>query len=91
MNGVSDMFLPREWTIDWTNAHCMARFGVTPRPHDLVDLWGFTTDALPRVTSHMIFTNGLTDGWSGGGELGCGEKREKRKCVSERESVCVCV
>ena len=40
-NGVSDMFTPRNWTIDWLNAHCAARFGVTPQPRALADLWGF--------------------------------------------------
>ena len=69
MNNVTDMFLPREWTLDWLNAHCAARFGVVPRPNELADLWGFDTATLPKVASRIIFTNGLNDGWSAGGIL----------------------
>ena len=70
-NGVSDMFLAREWTIEWLNAHCAARFGpeVQPRPRYLADVWGFDADRLPHVSSRIIFTNGLNDGWSAGGIL----------------------
>jgi len=67
MNGVSDMFLPRAWTYGWLDAHCRDRFGVTPAPRALADAWGFDIDALPRVTSHIVFTNGLRDGWAAGG------------------------
>ena len=61
------VFLPRTWTYAWLDAHCRARFGVTPQPRALPDLWGFDLDVLPRVTSHIVFTNGLRDGWSAGG------------------------
>ncbi len=64
------MFIPREWSFDWLNAHCMARFGVVPQPRTLPDLWGFDEDRLPSVTSKIIFTNGLNDGWSAGGITG---------------------
>lgn len=67
VNNVTDMFLPRAWTMDWLNAHCAARFGVAPAPRALADLWGFDADRLPSVTSRVIFTNGLNDGWSAGG------------------------
>lgn len=67
MNNVSDMFLPREWSYDWLNQHCMDRFGVVPQPRALADLWGFDEDVLPSITSHIIFTSGLNDGWSAGG------------------------
>jgi hypothetical protein len=70
VNGVTDMFLPREWTIEWMNAHCQDRFGVTPQPRTLADLWGFDEDRLPSITSRIIFTNGLQDGWSAGGIQG---------------------
>ena len=49
---------------EWLNDHCAARFYVTPQPSALVDLWGFSEARLPLVTSHIIFTNGLNDGWS---------------------------
>jgi hypothetical protein len=52
---------------DWLNAHCAARFDVVPRPTELVDLWGFSEERLPLITSRIIFTNGLNDGWSVGG------------------------
>ena len=66
-NSVTDMFLAREWTLDWLTLHCQNRFGLTPSPRTLPDTWGFDADTLPRVTSRIIFTNGLTDGWSAGG------------------------
>lgn len=66
-NNASDMFLPRSWTYEWLNAHCKNRFNVTPQPRTLPDLWGTDEDVLPRVTSHVVFTNGLNDGWSVGG------------------------
>ena len=66
-NNVTDMFLPRLWTYEWLNQHCRDRFGVTPQPRALADEWGFDLSVLPRVTSHIIFTNGLRDGWSAGG------------------------
>ena len=69
MSGITDMFLPRDWTLDWMNDHCTARFGVVPRPYELADLWGFSSDRLAGVASRIIFTNGLNDGWSAGGIL----------------------
>ena len=39
---------------------------MTPQPRLLADLWGF--DQLERLgTTHIVFTNGLNDGWSVGG------------------------
>jgi hypothetical protein len=86
-NGQTDMFLPRNWTIDWLTQHCQSRFGVTPQPRLLADLWfvlisleifsdctcyglcndrGF--DQLDHLgVTHIVFTNGLNDGWSVGG------------------------
>ncbi len=65
-NGVTDMFLPRAWSLEWLTAHCAARFNVAPQPLALVDLWGF--DRLCELeTSHIFFTNGLKDGWSAAG------------------------
>jgi len=56
----------RRWSLDWLTAHCQSRFGVTPTPRALADLWGFDAARLPEVTSRIIFTNGLVDGWSAG-------------------------
>ena len=60
---------PNDLIAEWLNAHCAARFNVTPRPTALSDLWGLSEARLPLVTSHIIFTNGLNDGFSAGGVL----------------------
>lgn len=68
VNGISDMFPGREWSLDWLNQHCMSRFGVTPQPTTLVDTWGFSSSELESTgVTHIVFTNGLNDGWSAGG------------------------
>ena len=67
MNNVTDMFLPRVWSLEWLTAHCQLRFGVTPQPRALPELWGFDEESLPNITSRIVFTNGLQDGWSAGG------------------------
>lgn len=61
--GQGSMFPPREWTLDWMTKHCLARFGVPPRPLELVQSWKFD-DLVGQNASHIIFTNGLNDGWS---------------------------
>jgi pimeloyl-ACP methyl ester carboxylesterase len=66
-NNVTDMFPPRPWTSGWLQQHCASRFNVVPQPRALADLWGFDEARLPHVTSRIIFTNGLNDGWSAGG------------------------
>lgn len=68
VNGVTDMFPARDWTLDWLNDHCMSRFQVTPQPTTLVDMWGFAPSELEATgATHIVFTNGLNDGWSAGG------------------------
>jgi pimeloyl-ACP methyl ester carboxylesterase len=49
---------------------CHQTFGtsVTPRPHEMVDMWGFD-DLIKQGASRILFTNGLQDMWSGGGIL----------------------
>jgi len=68
-NNVTDIFPARPWTLSWLSEHCASRFGPNngvPRPRMLADLWGF--DRLQEVgASHIVFTNGMTDGWSVGG------------------------
>jgi hypothetical protein len=61
--GFSDrsMFLPRQWTLQWLTQHCQRRFDYTPVMMELVD--DFSFDNLTGV-SHVLFTNGLRDGWS---------------------------
>ena len=56
------MFTPRNYTLDWLFDHSMARFGTTPQPRALADLWGF--DKLAEIgATKIVFTNGLNDGW----------------------------
>lgn len=70
MNGVTDMFLPRAWSLEWLAAHCASRFaGVVPAPRAYAEAWGSDPERLPRVASRIVFTNGLNDGWSAGGVL----------------------
>ena len=47
------------------NNHCKSRFGVSPRPTELVEEWGFN-DLVKANASRILFTNGLNDGWSVG-------------------------
>ncbi|KAL7575076.1 hypothetical protein ACA910_000447 [Epithemia clementina (nom. ined.)] len=63
-HGGGDMFPPRPWSLDWLTQHCQTRFGVTPRPHDLAQAWGFGDLVRCTNASHILFTNGLNDGWS---------------------------
>lgn len=63
----SSMFPPRNWTMDWMADHCQKRFGVTPQPTQLVEAWRFDDLAGSTNATHIIFTNGLNDGWSVGG------------------------
>lgn len=60
------MFPPRSWTLSWLHEHCQNRFGVTPKPYDLVQRWQFDQLVQNNVTK-ILFTNGLKDGWSVGG------------------------
>ena len=60
----TSMFPLRPWSLDWLTRHCQARFGVTPRPYELVNEWEFAEKDLASHTSHILFTNGLNDGWS---------------------------
>ena len=63
------MFPVREWTYEWLTQHCQSRFGRDPAPSRLVDKFYFQKENLPSITSHIIFTNGLQDGWSAGSIL----------------------
>lgn len=54
--------------MEWLNQHCRARFGVTPQPMALVESWGFD-DLISAGASHIVFTNGMLDGWSVSGVM----------------------
>ena len=66
-NNKTDMFPARVWSDEWLAQHCKQRFGVAPQPRRLADLWGF--DDMAALTSRIVFTNGLNDGWSVGSVL----------------------
>jgi Serine carboxypeptidase S28 len=57
----------RIWTLTWLEQHCRRRFGsfVVPSPTKLVQEWEFEPSQLvANNVSHILFTNGLRDGWS---------------------------
>lgn len=60
------MFPRRDWSVMWLTNHCQSRFGITPRPFELVQKWKFD-DLVGQNISRVLFTNGLNDGWSVGG------------------------
>jgi len=60
----NNMFYPRRnWTLEWLTDHCRKRFGITPQPGRLVNMWHFDDYS---NASMLLFTNGLKDGWSVG-------------------------
>jgi hypothetical protein len=59
--GENSMFPDRPWTLEWFTSHCQRRFDYTPRLSALDDQFHFTN--LTGAT-HLLFTNGLNDGWS---------------------------
>jgi Serine carboxypeptidase S28 len=61
--GPKSMFLERPFDLDWLTGHCQARFEVTPTPTRMVDKWHFDK-LVENGASHILFTNGLQDGWS---------------------------
>ena len=66
--GPYSMFPHRNFTYHWLEKHCKARFGTTPAPFKLVKEWNF--DKLVEAgANHILFTNGLKDGWSVSGIL----------------------
>ena len=67
--GQNSMFPARDWTLDWLNDHCRKRFGFTPRPYELANKWHIDDLVNKTNASHILFTNGLNDGWSVGGIL----------------------
>jgi len=53
----------RNWTLEWMTRHCQERFGVAPEPTKLVQEWHWD-DLVTAGASHILFTNGMRDGWS---------------------------
>ena len=58
----TSMFPEYHSTYEHLTDHCVNRFGIHPRPWELVEKWGF--DDLSNA-SYILFTNGLQDMWSG--------------------------
>jgi lysosomal Pro-X carboxypeptidase len=59
---VDDLFPYRPWSMEWLQNHCRIRFGVIPRP--LAIDQKYRIQSLEQITSYILFTNGLRDGWS---------------------------
>ena len=56
----NSMFPYRDWTIEWMREHCWKRFGVVPRPYELVRRFRFGADDLASTNiTRILFTNGL--------------------------------
>ncbi len=54
------MFPPRDWTLKWMKEHCQDRFGVVPRPYELVRKYRFGSNELASTNvTRILFTNGL--------------------------------
>ena len=72
-NNLTDMFPVWPFNMSWMDEHCMNRFGVkaSTRQFWLEEEFGLSPmyfdSKLPDITSHIIFSNGLQDGWSAGG------------------------
>ena len=64
------MFPARKWTYDDLTEYCQLRYGkeVIPQPLALVRNLGFG-NLIESGASHILFTNGLQDMWSGGSYL----------------------
>lgn len=74
-NNITDMFPVFPWNLTWLNYHCESRFGIkaTERQYWMENEFGLSSDyfyeKFGTLTSRIIFSNGLQDGWSAGGVL----------------------
>eukprot|EP00490_Sorites_sp_Unknown_P026115 CAMPEP_0114697798 /NCGR_PEP_ID=MMETSP0191-20121206/74177_1 /TAXON_ID=126664 /ORGANISM="Sorites sp." /LENGTH=334 /DNA_ID=CAMNT_0001997319 /DNA_START=494 /DNA_END=1499 /DNA_ORIENTATION=+ len=73
-NNETDMFPVFAWNTTWLDNHCMNRFGIkaTERQFWMEKEFGLTQpyfEKMKDITSYIIFSNGLQDGWSAGGVL----------------------
>ncbi|KAL6058240.1 Dipeptidyl peptidase 2 [Balamuthia mandrillaris] len=65
-NNVTDMFVPRQWTLEKQSQYCQKKWGVEPRPGWLDIQYG---GGNLNGSSNIIFSNGLLDPWHTGGIL----------------------
>lgn len=65
-NNVTDMFPPREWRADDVSRFCLKQYNATARFRWLPESMGMAdgVGALGRLTSRVVFSNGLLDPWS---------------------------
>lgn len=66
-NNVTDMFPPRNWTMEKLNAYCMKHYGVKPDP--VLNRLQYGGIDISKSGTKIIFSNGLLDPWHGGGYL----------------------
>eukprot|EP00939_MAST-03C_sp_MAST-3C-sp1_P002189 g2189.t1 len=64
-NGVDDMFWPLAYSENGVNAHCKAKYNVTPSYDKIAD--EFKGLAGVRNSSNIVFSNGRFDPWRSGG------------------------
>jgi len=56
---------PRDWSWSWVTEHCEDRFGYSPIYDGLFDTFHFDEFMQGKQdATHILFTNGLHDGWS---------------------------
>jgi hypothetical protein len=63
----SSLFPPQHASMRHLADRCEQKFGVTPRPTELVDTWDYINKL--QTTSHILFVNGVQDMWAGGSEM----------------------
>ena len=80
-NSDINMFAPNwDWNLTWLANHCQNRFNLNKnsvfnRKHWMKNSMGLDRDyfwndnVLPFITSNIIFSNGIQDGWHAGGQL----------------------
>lgn len=63
----SSLFPPQHASMKHLAERCEQKFGVTPRPTELVDTWDYINKL--QTTKHVLFVNGVQDMWAGGSEM----------------------
>ncbi len=65
-DGVHDMFWPFAYNETAIDAHCQAKYGVSPAYRRIHDLYGGVAGVRENA-SHVVFSNGRFDPWRSGG------------------------
>jgi len=65
MDGVNDMFYPEKFDYEAYSDDCFNSYGIRPDYNYTLNHFGGVTDKEYLAASHIIFTNGGLDPWSG--------------------------